>query len=188
MLVFKGTLANRINKSGFQYPEELSIAGRPEFSKNGIHAATDPYVVFLYGKWEELWLVDLNIVDRRHNVVLGDKIRFLKKLDFNDCLELTKDKPLFAYYWVVNFQEILSEHEVHRIMSYILESEESVISWAENVGMFIEELKSHIHTPRYAYLWKTEGFPMTPQMEKLAEEYAKMSKGKWAAKSHLHRT
>ncbi|MDD2715417.1 MAG: hypothetical protein PHW04_05930 [Candidatus Wallbacteria bacterium] len=185
MLAYKGTLTNRIAKTGFQYPDEYRAERDVELNKKGIHTCSDPYVVFLYGHWEELWLVDIDVVETKHHVLLGNYVKFLKRLDFKDGLALTKDRPLFAYYWAVNFLEKLTEDELKLIMQNILENEECVISWAENIALFIPELSNQIITPRYAYLWKIEGFPMNSRLETLAQEYARLSKGMWNAKSHL---
>jgi len=171
MLAYKGTLDNRTSKWGFSYPTEYELTQDYHIGTSAIHACPDPYMVFLYGCWTELWLVDLDVIDHRPSVLSGNKIKFLKQLTFSECLVFTKDTALLAYYWVVNFVEQLSEDTVNDLLVYVVKNEECVISWAENIGTHLPSLSEHIVTPRYAYLWRLEGFPMNARLVQLADEY-----------------
>ena len=71
--------------------------------------------------------------------------------------------------------------DLHKIMQHVLTDEESVISWAENVKLFTDELKNHIVTPRYAYLWQLEGFVCDKRVEGLVNEYNVKSRASWTS-------
>lgn len=182
MLAYKGTLKDRTAQCGFSYPMKYEITGEYRHVVNAIHACIDPYMVFLYGRWQELWLIDLDVVEKRGSVVSGSKVEFLKQLSFQECISFTKDPAQLAYYWVVNFAESMTEAETSRFLPYIYDSEECVISWAENIKTHIVELRDNIHTPRYAYLWRLEGFPTDERVEGLADEYTQITRNQWSSK------
>jgi len=182
MLVYKGTLHDKVSKWGLSFSTEHTLEGEHRHAVHAIHACADPYMVFLYGRWDELWLADLDIMEQRGSVVSGMHIKFLKQLGFDDCLMFTKDTAMLAYYWVINFSETISTEEIEHILPYVLTNEECVISWAENINTHIPLLKDHIVTPRYAYLWKLEGFPTDDRLDRLAGEYTRMARTKWSAR------
>jgi hypothetical protein len=183
MLGFKGTLLNRTSLEGFNYPENYCLPGEYKRPSNAIHACSDPFAVFLYGNWDELWLVDLVVLEQKGVVLSGVSIKFLKELNFQECLSLTHDSALLSYYWVINFAKQLTSVEIDAILPNILSSEECVISWAENIKTHIDILKHSIITPRYAYLWKLEGFPVDDRLEQLADEYTQTTRKQWSSRS-----
>lgn len=179
MLVYKGTLLNKTSKGNLVFGDEHKLIDPFCPSKNSIQACPDPYQCFLYGVWDELWLAEMNVISQSGCVLHGDHIKFLKQLEFAEGLNMTKNMPMFAYYWAVNFHDILSEEELERLIPYITKDEECVISWAENMGTYLNILKTAIYTPRYSYLWKLEGFPTTPHIEAMSDEYTRVTKQSW---------